>query len=716
MGDVLRARPFASATGGLVLLALALRWPWPAPTWTHFDEIAFVVLPLGFWGGDLNPHYFNYPTFPFYLSSLLYFVAFLATQAMGGAESLAEFVAYRYLVDGRDLLAITRGFHTLLSTATVAVVAALGRRLYGDRVGLLAALFLTVSPLAVRFAHLAITDTPATFWTTAALWLAVRARQEGGTAAYLLAGLSTGLAAACKYPAAAVAAPVVIALVAGRPAPWRQLLVWAVAALATFSVATPYVWLDLPAFLAHFSDMARTHLLSGSGANVPAWRAHLTRTLPFSAGLAGSLAVVVALAWCLRARRWQDWLVVTAVAAFAAALAVAASAFLRYALPLAPLLALLMARVVALANARRVVFAGLTVGLVAEPLYTSLQTRYLLSGADTRTEAALWIAARAPAGAQIVGGDALCGRLPALTLDELYVRQGHYQRSFGVVSLRHAYDTLARRPVLPTYHADAAAVPAALGVAGELATTRVWLSIHHPVCPPDTTAPAVTMPPEATERRTFSPGAIDAAAFDRQDWYFLPIAGFGYVDKTGPLIEVAVLPPPAEATVSAADVFAVLSWILRAHEASAAGDWSRALAIHDRGLARWPLPERVVGDDVASRLYVHIGNSHRRRGDPHRALGFAERAAVLAPQRVEVANELADACVAVGDLQRAVSIWETLLDDHPRFAPAYHNLARAMDRLGRPDRARELRRRARQQPVATPPEEADAAPEADSFR
>ena len=139
--------PFRWGTGAILLLALALRWPVPTPAWTHFDEIAFIVLPLGFWSGDLNPHYFNYPTFHFYLSSFLYLLYYLATSA----ESVEQFVAYHLLVDGRDLLALVRGANTLLAVATVGAVACLGRRLYGVREGLLAALILATIAASCAF-------------------------------------------------------------------------------------------------------------------------------------------------------------------------------------------------------------------------------------------------------------------------------------------------------------------------------------------------------------------------------------------------------------------------------------------------------------------------------------------------------------------------------------------------------------------------------------
>ncbi|MDA0334946.1 MAG: hypothetical protein O2782_07270 [bacterium] len=62
-------------TGWLVvicLVALWLRLPIPEPLWQHVDERAFLLQPLGFVSGDLNPHFFNYPTLQLYLSAALY--------------------------------------------------------------------------------------------------------------------------------------------------------------------------------------------------------------------------------------------------------------------------------------------------------------------------------------------------------------------------------------------------------------------------------------------------------------------------------------------------------------------------------------------------------------------------------------------------------------------------------------------------------------------
>ena len=62
--------------GAILLVALWLRWPLPEPGWQHVDEQALVLYPLGFWSGDLNPHFFNYPAFHLYLLSALYYLYF----------------------------------------------------------------------------------------------------------------------------------------------------------------------------------------------------------------------------------------------------------------------------------------------------------------------------------------------------------------------------------------------------------------------------------------------------------------------------------------------------------------------------------------------------------------------------------------------------------------------------------------------------------------
>ena len=495
-----------------MLLALALRWPVPAPSWTHFDEIAFIVLPLGFWSGDLNPHYFNYPTFHFYLSSLLYLLYYLATSA----ESVEQFVAYHLLVDGRDLLALVRGVNTLLAVATVGAVACLGRRLYGVKEGLLAALILATMPLAVRFAHLAIVDTPAVFWAVMALLWAVRARQDGRVRDFLAAGIFTGLAGATKYPAGLVAVPVATAILLGRPWPLSR-RIWVVSGAAlSFALATPFVWLDAGQFWSHFADMGRTHLLAEPSTEEQAWLYHLRYTLRHGLGSVAAVAVALSLLWSVRQRQWQELVLLAGIVPLAAVLALAGSTFMRYALPLTPLFALLIGRLVGMGWKYPLVGGLVTLTLVAEPLYASLRTRSLLSGQDTRIEAQVWLQTHLPHYQRLIQLPSRCGQIQVLTPERVQVRQTHYLQSYGSEALLRAYALLAQRDSLPPLYLET-------GVEKMLSTSRdsasapvVIVHYQHPVCPDEDIPPDFQPLLETSQwRKVFSPGRVEAAVFDR---------------------------------------------------------------------------------------------------------------------------------------------------------------------------------------------------------
>ncbi len=615
MTDAVQARLFRWGVPVVVLAALGLRWPTPLPTWSHFDEIAFVVLPLGFWGGDLNPHYFNYPTFHFYLISLCDYLAWnlawMTGWGAGAARTAAQFVAYQYLVDGSALLAVARVAGVLLSTATVLVLALLGRRLFGPLAGGLAAVALAGMPLATRFAPLANTDTPALFWTVLALLWATRARQTGVTRDVLFCGLFVGLAAASKYPAVLIALPVAVALSdrwSVRTVP--RLCLCAASALFAFSVASPYVWLDFVAFWHHFSDMAGTHLLTPTHTSAVARLFEATR---FACGIGGLLAVAAGLVQAVRCRTWQDLVVLSTGLVTVALLLAAGSSFLRYALPLAPVLCLLMARGLLLVR-RSELLILLTGVVMLEPLYVSLASRQLLGGADTRSEARAWIQQRAPLGAWLVEPESACGRIDLLRPADVFTRQAHFLRSYGIDGLHAAYQYLATRPDLPALFPPglpAVATQVLPGTGGSQAwMPAVRLYYEHPVC-----GPAEEAPMGDGDGQLFDPFSTDASPpatdFDSQDWYFLPTRGLHHVRATGPKLTAQRQAQVMLPSVRSAEFFEALSWITAAVLAARQDDAETAIAWYERVLALWPRPEAVFGSRTVAGIHGQIARLQR---------------------------------------------------------------------------------------------------------
>jgi YYY domain-containing protein len=100
---------------------------------------------------------------------------------------------------------VGRALSALADLGTVVLVYLIGRRLYGETTGLLAAGLGAVTAFLIQQAHFFTVDSPACFLTTLVAYFSVRASQTGGWLDFALAGLNVGLAAASKVSAATAA-------------------------------------------------------------------------------------------------------------------------------------------------------------------------------------------------------------------------------------------------------------------------------------------------------------------------------------------------------------------------------------------------------------------------------------------------------------------------------------------------------------------------------
>ena len=153
-------------------------------------------------------------------------------------------------IEFHHLAAVGRALTALVDVGTVLLTFALGRRLYGVAVGLLAAAFLAVTVLHIQLAHFFASDPYLTFFVVAALYALVLA--HGATTAarrrgyLLLAAAAGGLAVGSKFTAVLLIVPLVwTAWAAGAPRRWwaEALAGLGVAALV-FSLTNPFALLD----------------------------------------------------------------------------------------------------------------------------------------------------------------------------------------------------------------------------------------------------------------------------------------------------------------------------------------------------------------------------------------------------------------------------------------------------------------------------------------
>jgi len=361
--------------------------------------------------GQFDIKFYNYGTFYFYLVDLAHIVGkgygFIPTPAER-SESLPPTPAQQAAVLARYFLA-GRFISALLGTLTLPVLYALGRRMFGRKAGLIAALLYGVAPLAVLHAHFLTVDVTATFFVTLALLWSARMLTSQTWSDYALAALWTGLAAATKYNAGLViVAPIVAHLLKRDPDACKkhratQFVVLIALTLLTFLIACPGPWLNFDAFWHDLSYELFDHSRTGHGYlfidTGNGWWYHLTVSLPFGLGSVLLITALVGLFMALRKPSKSDWLLLAFFLIYFGISGLSHVRFARYMLPLFPVFCLLAARF--LVNVRPPLSgAGL---LVVAPLtlYGSVYLLLCMTTQDPRDAAADFLEQHAPQGARV---------------------------------------------------------------------------------------------------------------------------------------------------------------------------------------------------------------------------------------------------------------------------------------------------------------------------
>lgn len=400
----------------ILLLALLLRLVnvrFGLPDLLAADENFLVNHALGFGNGDLNPHFFNYPALQMYLLFAVYVVLYVAGRLMGAWGSGWDF-AVAYFRDPTLLQTSGRLLTVLLGAATVWLVFRLAERWFGRAAALAAALVLAVSPLHVRHSQVIGTDVPMAFWAFLAVFLAARYLDKPAIKTLLAAGFVAGLAGAAKYPGLVAIAPVALApFVAQTPAGAapsgrsRHALAALAAALAGFAAGAPFTFLDWAGFRADMLFEMR-HMKSGhlGMEGVPnGWGVHAVYSLPAIASHLCLLLAVVGIAAAVRSRPARAlWLLLAPVAVYAV-IGAQAVTFDRYALPLAPYVAVFaglgVAGIARRGRGLRLAAALLLAAAVAPMLAACIRNSVSTCLRDTRTAARLSVNFALPEGESI---------------------------------------------------------------------------------------------------------------------------------------------------------------------------------------------------------------------------------------------------------------------------------------------------------------------------
>lgn len=204
--------------------------------------------------GDLNPHFFNYPSLTIYLNAAVMYVAYGVGRLTGTFASLDDVQPIRTLqmsvgrVGTPSMLLLGRAVTAVMGALTVGLLFVLVRHLTQRPWGaLLAALLLAMSQSHVRFSHYMTVDVIATAFVVAGLMACTVALAHDDRRWLWAAAICGGLATSSKYNYAALSVSVGLAglLMAGTL--WervRRVVVSGALFCVAFVLTSPFVLLD----------------------------------------------------------------------------------------------------------------------------------------------------------------------------------------------------------------------------------------------------------------------------------------------------------------------------------------------------------------------------------------------------------------------------------------------------------------------------------------
>lgn len=271
---------------GVLALSAAVRLtgigfglPYP---YAGIDERIVTDRVHGFLRGDLDPHYFAYPSLCFELHGVVGALRFAAGRIAGEWSSLAQF-RERCWLEPELLLLPSRWLTALLAIATVwaasraaaelARAVAPGARAVRRVAQVVGALAVATCFLHVSNSRTITVDIPCVLFGALALAHSLRHARTGRRRDLLMAALHAGLAGSSKYYGALFALPVaaaaLVATASGARARLRSLALAGATTLATFLVTSPFVLLDWATFRRDFGQLEH-HVEGGHYGHDPA--------------------------------------------------------------------------------------------------------------------------------------------------------------------------------------------------------------------------------------------------------------------------------------------------------------------------------------------------------------------------------------------------------------------------------------------------------------
>lgn len=307
--------------------------------------------------GNLNPEWFGNPG-----STLLYPMTF-AYRLFFGTDSQAA-----YEQEFWPFSIVARAISVTYAALTILMIFVIGRKTFGDIVGLIGAFLYIFYLVAVVHAQIIRTDSAGALFGLIALWRILEVDERPTWPNQIIAGFAIGVSISTRYlmaPLGFVLLLVNILWWFRAPASRSSLWLPALAGLAMvpigFALTTPYFFLDFRAAMASLQIESRSTHVGADGLSKPgnlAW--YLTNALPqiltwpqYLLAILGTILVIIR-------RQRRELILLGYPILFLVIISIHSLHWARWLIPVLPIMSLLI---------------GVAIGWLAENLFTSSRTQ-----------------------------------------------------------------------------------------------------------------------------------------------------------------------------------------------------------------------------------------------------------------------------------------------------------------------------------------------------
>jgi len=399
----------------ILLLGLILRlWniKQDLPYNYYGDESYLIYLSLKFGTGDLNPHWFIWPTFFQYTLFFLFSIFYLLGKIFGWFKNTTDFL-YLYLKDPSIFFLIGRITSAFLGTASIYLIYLLSKKIYNKKIALLSSLLFAFLPLPVEYSHYAVVDTALVFMLLLAFIFIVNIFLYNKKKDYLLSGLFIGVATATKYPAIFWVISIFLAHLFKNNKKEgfkflfnKNIFLCIIGIFLGFFLTCPFAILDFPKFILDIKGQILCAKIGWFGwEKTNPYLEHLFNLIS-AMGFTLFLFFLLSIFYIIIKKQKDCLIFLIPTIIYFLILGLNKNTYSRFVLPILPLLVIFSSKFLydlkIKFNKMNLLWYLMVLFLLSEPLYLSIKTDLNFSLPNTMTQAKEWVEKNIPSGSKIL--------------------------------------------------------------------------------------------------------------------------------------------------------------------------------------------------------------------------------------------------------------------------------------------------------------------------